>query len=69
MLSGSAEPECRKRPSLPSVGFESAVSRADELPSDAPGVSATKPPARATIHQTVFGTATAASLAGSTAVN
>ncbi len=69
MLSGSLEPECCERPSLLLPGSGSAVSRADELESDAPGAIATKTLAHATIQQSVFGTATAASRAGLTAVN
>jgi hypothetical protein len=45
------------------------VSGADEPTRDAPGAMTTKLAAHATIHDTVFGTATAASSADSTAVN
>jgi hypothetical protein len=69
MLSGSAEPECCERLSLLSPGLGSAVSRPDEIANDAPRAMATKPVAHATIHQSVYGTATAASRACSTAVN
>ena len=69
MPSGSAEPDCCKRPLLLSPELENAATGADELAGDAPGAKATKLVARATIHQTVYGTATAAFSAGSTAVN
>jgi len=78
MPSGTAEPECRERPPEIVPVLRDAVNGADEaIPTsgatptsaqDAPHPEATKIIARATIHPTVNGTATAGCLTGSPAV-
>lgn len=79
MLSGTAEPECRDHPSevVPVLGASvsgtdrptEAFATARTSAGDAPLTAATTITARATIHLSVNGIATAGCMAGSTAVN
>jgi len=79
MLSRTAEPEYRERRPVDLPEFAGSVSGADAttptpaailtLADDAPHPEATEIVARATIHPTVNGAATAEFLAGSIAVN
>ena len=78
MLSGTAEPECRGRPPMIVPALRDAVNGADQanpkpaaIPTsahDPPHPEATKIIARATIHATIDGKATAGRLACSPAV-
>ena len=78
MLSGTAGPECRERPPEIVPALRDAVNGANEvIPTpaatpassyDAPHPEATKTIARATIHPTVNGIATAGCSTGSPAV-
>jgi hypothetical protein len=78
MLSGTAEPECRDRPSGVVPAVDTSMSGADQISPrpaaspesahDPPQFDATTLRARATIHPSVNGVATAGCIAGSTAV-
>jgi hypothetical protein len=78
MLSGTAEPECRDHPSEVVAAVGASVSGTDTptrafattrtSADGAPLTEATKITARATIHPSVNGMATAGCIAGSTAV-